>query len=149
NPSGCDVSLFLPTEQAAIAHLTDTAERPRMFAVYNLAGALAGAAGALASALPSRVAHAGGWDVLRDERLSFLIYVVTAVAASIVYARMRTTLPGPAMRTGLHRSRRVVFKLSALFAIDSAGGGFALQSLLVLYLYLRFNLSPAATGATL
>ena len=149
NPSGGDVSLFLPTEQAAIAHLTDAADRPHIFGIYNLAGALAGAAGALASALPSRIAHAGGWDVLRVERLSFLVYVVTALVASMVYAPMRTTLPGPSMQTGLHRSRGVVLKLSALFAIDSAGGGFALQSLLVLYLFLRFDLSPAATGATL
>jgi MFS family permease len=149
NPSGGDVSLFLPTEQAAIAHLTETADRPHVFGVYNLAGALAGAVGALASALPSRIASAGGWNVLRVERLSFLVYVVTALAASTVYARMRASLPGPSMQTGLHRSRRVVFKLSALFAIDSAGGGFALQSLLVLYLFLRFDLSPAATGATL
>jgi predicted MFS family arabinose efflux permease len=53
------------------------------------------------------------------------------------------------VQTGLHKSRAVVIRLSLLFSIDSAGGGFALQSLLVLYLYLRFNLSPAATGATL
>lgn len=149
NPSGGDVSLFLPTEQAAIAHLTEAADRPHVFGIYNLAGALAGAVGALASALPERIAHAGGWNVLHVERLSFLIYVVTALAAFAVYAPMRDTLPGPSVRTGLHKSRRVVFKLSALFAIDSAGGGFALQSLLVLYLFVRFKLSPTATGATL
>jgi len=150
NPSGGDVSLFLPTEQSAIAHLTETAERPGVFAVYNLAGALAGAAGALASALPPRIAKAAGWDVVRVERLSFLIYVVTAVVAALLYRRIRAdSLPMPTARTGLHRSRRVVFRLSALFALDSAGGGFALQSLLVLYLFLRFDLSPAATGATL
>ena len=149
NPSGGDVSLFLPTEQAAMANLTDVAERPHAFAVYNLAGALAGALGALASALPPRVAHAAGWDVLRTERLSFLVYVVTAVAAAAVYRQMRDTLPGPVLHGGLRRSRSVVVRLSMLFALDSAGGGFALQSLLVLYLYLRFDLSPAATGATL
>src|SRR6266480_2983080 len=52
-------------------------------------------------------------------------------------------------RRALHRSRSIVIRLSALFALDSAGGGFAVQSLLVLYLDLRFGLSPAATGATL
>ena len=149
NPSGGDVSLFLPTEQAALAGLTTTPERPRAFGFYNLAGSLAGAAGALASGLPARLAKDAGWSVVRTERLSFLIYVVTAAGAAVIYARMRENLPGPAMRTGLHRSRAIVVRLSILFAIDSAGGGFALQSLLVLYLYLRFHLSPAATGATL
>jgi MFS family permease len=149
NPSGGDVSLFLPTEQAALADLTDVLDRPRRFAIYNLAGALVGAAGALASALPERVAQAQGWNVTRTERLSFLVYVVCAAAAAIVYSRMRGTLPGPALNRGLHKSRSVVIKLSMLFTIDSAGGGFALQSLLVLYLFLRFHLSPVATGATL
>lgn len=149
NPSGGDVSLFLPTEQAALADLTDVLDRPRRFAIYNLAGALVGAAGALASALPERVAQAQGWNVTRTERLSFLVYVVCAAAAAFVYSRMRGTLPGPALNRGLHKSRSVVIKLSMLFTIDSAGGGFALQSLLVLYLFLRFHLSPVATGATL
>jgi MFS family permease len=149
NPSGGDVSLFLPTEQAALADLTDVLDRPRRFAAYNLAGALVGAAGALASALPQRIADAQGWDVTRTERLSFLVYVVSAGGAALVYGRMRGTLPGPSLTRGLHKSRRVVIKLSMLFTIDSAGGGFALQSLLVLYLFLRFHLSPVATGATL
>jgi predicted MFS family arabinose efflux permease len=120
-----------------------------MFGYYNLAGSLAGAAGALASALPPRLAHLAGWSVVRTERLSFLVYVATAAGAALIYAGMRENLPGPTIRTGLHRSRGVVIRLSLLFTIDSAGGGFALQSLLVLYLYLRFHLSPVATGATL
>jgi MFS family permease len=149
NPSGGDVSLFLPTEQAALADLTDAPERPGRFAVYNVAAALSAAAGALASAVPERLAHSLDWSVVRTERLSFLIYVVTAVVAGAVYARMRASLPGPTLRRGLHRSRSVVIKLTLLFTLDSAGGGFALQSLLVLYLYVRFHLSPTATGATL
>ena len=149
NPSGGDVSLFLPTEQAALADLTDGPDRPSRFAVYNVGAALSAAAGALASALPERLANSFGWSVVRTERLSFLVYVATAAIAGVVYSRMRTPLSGPTLRRGLHRSRSVVIKLSLLFTLDSAGGGFALQSLLVLYLFVRFHLSPAATGATL
>jgi len=149
NPSGGDVSLFLPTEQAALAGMTDIPDRPHAFGVYNLAGALAAAAGALASALPARLAQEFGWSVEHTERTSFLLYVVTAIAAAAVYRSTRGTLPGPQLHGGLHKSKRIVVRLSLLFALDSGGGGFALQSLLVLYLYLRFDLSPAATGATL
>src|SRR5439155_4292367 len=138
-----------PTEQPALADLTTVDERPHRFAIYNLGAALTAAAGALASALPQRLAQANGWNVAHAERLSFLVYVVTAGGAAAVYGRMRGSLPGPSLRRGLHRSRTVVIKLSALFALDSAGGGFALQSLLVLYLYVRFHLAPGATGATL
>ena len=149
NPSGGDVSLFLPVEQAVLADLTTVPERPHRFAVYNLGAAFAAAGGALLSALPQRLATANGWDVTHTERLSFLLYVITAVAAGTVYQRMTMTAVGTVPSRGLHRSRSIVIRLSMLFALDSAGGGFAVQSLLVLYLDVRFGLNPAATGATL
>jgi MFS family permease len=149
NPTAGDVSLFLPTEQAALADLTEVPERPHRFAVYNLGAAFAAALGALASALPERLAHSNGWSVVHTERLSFLVYVVTALVAALIYGGMREVLMTGPRRRGLHRSRAVVIKLSMLFTLDSAGGGFAVQSLLVLYLDVRFGLRPAAMGATL
>jgi MFS family permease len=149
NPSGGDVSLFLPMEQAALADLTTEAERPHRFAIYNLGAALAAAAGALASALPRRLATANGWDVVRVERLSFLLYVITAVIAAFIYRGLRTDKPAGDRGRGLHKSRKIVIRLSALFSLDAAGGGFAVNALLVLYLDLRFGLSPAVIGATL
>lgn len=116
--------------------------------MYNVAGTLAGAAGALASVAPEKLARFGGWDVVAVERLSFLVYVVVAVAAAHLYGRMRKVLArGLVPPRGLHRSRAVVIKLSLLFALDAAGGGLVVQSLLVLYLHVRFDLEPAATGA--
>jgi predicted MFS family arabinose efflux permease len=149
NPSGGDVSLFLPTEQAVLADLTDVQERPHRFAVYNLAAAFAAAVGALASPLPERLAHAHGWDVATTERVSFLLYVATAAGAALVYRSLHTNAEVEERRRGLHRSKAIVIRLSALFSLDSAGGGFAVTSLLVLYLDVRFGLSQAATGATL
>ncbi len=149
NPSGGDVSLFLPTEQAVLADLSEGHARTQSFAVYNLAAAFAAALGALASPLPEKLADAQGWDVARVERLSFLVYVVVAVAAALVYRSLRTHAGISAPRGGLHKSRSIVIRLSVLFSLDAAGGGFAVTSLLVLYLSVRFGLSTAATGATL
>jgi MFS family permease len=148
NPTGGDVSLFLPTEQAALADMTTTAERPHRFALYNLGAALTAAVGALVSALPQRLAHAYGWSIVRTERFSFLLYLLTAVGAGLAYSRITKARPAPVSHWGLHRSRSTVIRLSALFSMDSAGGGFVLNSLLVLYLFVRFHLSPGATGAT-
>jgi MFS family permease len=39
-----------------------------------------------------------------------------------------------------------VLRLAALFSIDSFGGGFVVQSLLVLWLFLRFDLSVETAG---
>src|SRR5579863_2180718 len=56
NPSAGDVSLFLPVEQAALAETVTARDFTAIFSRYNVAGALAGAAGALASGLPATVA---------------------------------------------------------------------------------------------
>lgn len=149
NPTGGDVSLFLPTEQTALAHLTTEAERPYRFAIYNLGAGLTVGLGALASALPERLARSFGWNVVVAERLSFLVYIPAAIAAALLYAGMRDMLPGRMLRRGLGNSRAIVVRLAALFTLDSAGSGLALNSLLVLYLYLRFHLSPGATGGAL
>jgi predicted MFS family arabinose efflux permease len=149
NPSNGDVSLFLPMEQSALADLTTEAERPHRFAIYNLGAALTAAAGALASALPHRIATARGWGVATVERYSFLIYVITAAIAALVYRGLRPDKPHADRPSGLHKSRKIVIRLSALFSLDSAGGGFTVNALIVLYLDLRFGLSPAVIGATL
>ena len=43
-------------------------------------------------------------------------------------------------------SRGTVYKLAALFSIDAFAGGFVAQSLLVLWLFQRFDLSLSAAG---
>jgi hypothetical protein len=47
---------------------------------------------------------------------------------------------------GLHKSRGIVLKLSALFALDAFGGGFVMQSLLAYWLHVRFGADPAELG---
>jgi len=56
----------------------------------------------------------------------------------------RATIAGLA---GLDRSRRVVVKLSALFALDSFAGGFVVQSFAAYWFYLRFGVNPGTLGA--
>src|SRR5262249_19639587 len=90
NPSGGDGSLFLPPQEAVMADLTTREERPHRFAVYNVMATFAVAAGALVSPLPDRVADAHGWDVATVERLSFLVYVVAAALAALVYRELRS-----------------------------------------------------------
>src|SRR5262249_26829903 len=47
---------------------------------------------------------------------------------------------------GLHRSRPIVLRLSALFALDAFGGGFILQSILVTWFRIRFGADPDVLG---
>src|SRR5581483_10238614 len=48
--------------------------------------------------------------------------------------------------TGLDRSRQVVAKLSALFALDAFAGGFVVQSFAAYWFFLRFGVEPATLG---
>ena len=47
NPSGGDVSVFLPLEHTVIAHVVADEERTAVFARYSFVGAFFGALGAL------------------------------------------------------------------------------------------------------
>jgi MFS family permease len=150
NPSAGDVSLFLPTEQAALAHTADGAARTMAFARYNLVGSLAGAVGALASGLPAVAADRWGISLLRAERGVFLFYAACAVVAAAVYLRLSPALEVHPARRGRHplaESRAIVLRLATLFSVDSFGGGFVVQSLLVLWLYRRFQLDQRTTAA--
>src|SRR6202035_1260 len=47
---------------------------------------------------------------------------------------------------GIGHSHPIVLKLSGLFALDSFGGGFVVQSFAAYWFYLRFGLTPASLG---
>lgn len=149
NPSAGDVSVFLPMEQTLLAETVAGSDRTRLFAWYNVCATLTGAVGALLSAIPATVATTRGWSRVFAERLGFVAYALIAIPVLAGYFRMSPAETNliTAPRTPLARSRAIVMRLAVLFSLDSFGGGFVVQSLLVLWLYRRFNLSPQATAA--
>ena len=149
NPSSGDVSVFLPTEQALLSAQAGPLQRTALFARYNLGGAFAGALGALASALPALLAHRFEWQLEWLQRLGFLGYALVAVAIAALYINLRPApeAPVPGLRWGLGPSRPVVLRLAALFSLDSFGSGLVVQSLLVLWLFKRFDLDESAAAA--
>ncbi len=151
NPSAGDVSVFLPTEQAFLAGHVEDLDRPRLYAVYNLGAAFAGAFGALASGLPEYLARQGHLSKVDVLRSGFSVYIVVAIAIFVIYRGLRreavATDVAQVTRQPLGESRRTVLELAALFCIDAASGGFVVQSLLVLWLHLRWDLSTADTAA--
>jgi MFS family permease len=151
NPSAGDVSVFLPTEQALLAESSAPEDRTALFARYNLAGGFAGALGALVAGIPGLAASALGWGELAGHRLAFGAYGAAAALLLALYRPLAIgrapARPASARPRPLARSRRVVLGLAALFSLDSFGGGFAVQSLLALWLFERHALSLEATGA--
>ena len=147
NPSGGDVSAFLPVEQSLLPETVPTHERTRLFARYALVAALAGAVGALAAGLPGVLSHHTSLSELDGLRLVFVVYALAGSLILVLYRGLQPRPPAEGTRRGLDRSRAVVYRLAALFSIDAFGGGFAGQSILVLWLALHFHLSTATAGA--
>jgi MFS family permease len=148
NPSAGDVSLFLPVEQAALAQTVSPRDMTAMFSRYNVAGSMAGALGALASAAPIAIAAHLGFARIDGLLAAFAIYCAVAVAAAIAYMGLSADVEtsAPPRASSLVQSRGIVIRLAALFSLDSAGGGFVIQSLLVLWLVRRYHVSVAVAG---
>ena len=148
NPSSGDVSVFVPLEQAMMAHAGPDSERTSRFAAYNVAGALGVALGALSVGLVDPLAAGLGWGRPQVIEAAFVLYGLIGVAVFLLYRRLpEETAEASALRTGLGPSKKRVFQLAALFSLDSFGGGFLVQSLLALWLFDRFGLTLATAGA--
>jgi MFS family permease len=159
SPSGNEVGPFLPIEQAALSQVVPDRDRTDVFAWYTLGGALATAIGALAAGTATQALQRTTTTPLASYRVIVIMYACAGVSLAIIFAALtqaaevprKTGQPGtpPTLNglAGLSRSQAVVFKLSALFALDSFGGGFVIQSLAAYWFYLRFDVEPRTLGA--
>jgi len=148
NPSSGDVSVFLPLEYAQLAGAARANTRTALFARYSLLASLSAAFGALAAALPAWIAAHSDVSLLSAMRLMFVVYAAVGLIVLWLYRR----LPEPHAERGkakiaLGPSRRIIFKLAALFSVDSFAGGLVVSSLMSLWLMQRFGLSLAGAGA--
>jgi MFS family permease len=154
SPSDKEVGPFLSIEQAALSQTIPDEKRTAIFAWYNLVGSLAAAVGALVGGFAcQQLVQAGrtGADVFRPLVVAYCVVgLLLAVAFGSLSDAAESSREGGAdrrsSRLGLHRSRGVIVRLSALFALDAFGGGFILQSIVAYWFYLRFHLDPAALG---
>ncbi|HEY5424067.1 MAG TPA: MFS transporter [Ilumatobacteraceae bacterium] len=144
NPSGSDVSVVQPIEQSLLPLTTSDERRTHTFARYSFFGGALAALGALCAGLPARL----GWPA----ESVFVVYALAGVSMLGVYATMSPQVEmashaSPA--TPLGPSKRIVYQLAALFSLDSFAGGFAVQSLLVLWLLRRHHFTVGKAGVVL
>jgi MFS family permease len=148
NPSSGDVSVFLPLEQSLLSHAARSEQRTALFARYSLVGNLVGALGALAAAIPGVIAQWELLDLKAATQAMFVLYGLSGLVALALYRRLALAgARGDEVRAvPLGPSKRIVIRLAALFSVDAFAGGFAVQSLLALWLFLRFDLSVEVAG---
>jgi MFS family permease len=154
SPSGNEVGPFLPIEQSALSQVLHDSMRTRVFAWYALSGSAATAVGALAGGTVTSALHERGISLLSGYQTIVYGYAAIGLAMLAVFSRLSSAVEAPSehrshteSHLGLHHSGGVVLRLSALFALDSFGGGFVVQSLMAYWFHLRFGIAPGSLGA--
>ena len=155
SPSGNEIGPFLPIEQAALVQTAPGARRTAVFAWYNLAGSVATATGALFGGMLAQGLQGAGMIPLDSYRVVLAGYAAIGVLLAFLFVRLSDAVeadvsptPHPSTRRlGLHHSRRVVLKLSGLFALDAFAGGLVISSIVAYWFTVRFGVGEATLGA--
>ncbi len=153
SPSGNEIGPFLSIEQAGLTQLIPNQRRTYTFAWYNLAGSFATATGALGGGWLAKLLQSSGWSALDSYRTILTGYAVAGgllmLLFSVLSAEVETTgeLKSVRRTLGLHQSRGVVAKLSALFAVDAFAGGLVIQSLMAYWFRVRFGVDEGVLGS--
>jgi len=138
-----EVGPFLSLEQAMVPRTCGSNRRTLAFSIYNFVGYGASAVGAGLSGLAS----VPGPDQLRP---FFLGYLASGLLGAFLYSRLSDrveTENARAKRAVLSpKAKPIVYRLSALFAVDSFGGGFIGGNILSLYFADRFGLKLDTLG---
>ena len=156
SPSGNEVGPFLSIEQAALSHVVGDRTRTEVFAWYTLAGSFATALGALVGGTLSHTLQKTTMSQVNGYRAVVVLYGVLGLVLAFFFTRVSRDAEvspsepreagGLVRLFGIHKSRDVVAKLSALFALDAFAGGFVVQSFAAYWFYLRFGVNPATLG---
>ena len=146
SPTGGDIGPFVSLEQAMLPQAAAPSRRTDAFAVYNLAATLAAALGALFSGLPAFAAPLLGLPRIPFGFL-FASYAGLGLLTLAIYASLSPSLEArnPVGASALSpASRGTVSRLAVLFATDSFGGGFVVQSFVAFWFAIVYGLDPVA-----
>ncbi len=123
SPSGNEVGPFLAIEQAAISQEVTGSRRTHLFALYNLIGSVATAFGALTAGWTVHWSERAGIDATQADRGILIAYAAIGLVLALAFSRLSKGVEPPTQHVnrpngflGLHQSRGIVLKLSALFA---------------------------------
>jgi predicted MFS family arabinose efflux permease len=151
NATGYEIGPFLSIEQAVLAEAGPEWGRNRRFALYNMAGLLATASGALAAAIPELLQERGIAPRASFQGL-FLLYAALGLLSAWMASRLsggieQAASPQAAGKKISPASRKKIARLSLLFGLDAFAGGFVIQSLVAYYFYNRFGVSLTTLSA--
>lgn len=162
NVTGSETGAFLSIEQAILPQTINQEDSKKrkntLYAIYNMAGTFAMSAGVILSGLPLILQHQYGLDQVESIKPLFLLYSVLGLGVVGIYFSLSKKIeiskyddqdlnrPERKSKSEISsllslspKSRKIVGKLSGLFAVDSFAGGFVIQSIVSLWFFIRFG----------
>ncbi|HEY2955759.1 MAG TPA: MFS transporter [Candidatus Eisenbacteria bacterium] len=149
NGMGRDRGAALVIEQAILPTTVPDAERTRAFAWYNVLQDAGHAFGSLLAGAPALLRAGFGLSEIQALRLALLFAALITLAAAALYPRLSPAVEAAdgARRVRLSpESRRTITRISALFTLDSLGGGFLTAALVSFFFFRRFGVDEAVLG---
>ncbi|MEZ5533277.1 MAG: MFS transporter [Steroidobacteraceae bacterium] len=148
NGMGRDRGAALVVEQAALPATTTDRERTMVFAKYNVLQDIGHALGALLAGLPTLLQH-GGVGALPAFRGTAALYALLSLLPVLAYWRLSPGVEAPRVTRAQQVSpdtRRILWRISSLFALDSVAGGFLTTALLSFFFHRRFGVGVETIG---
>ena len=149
NGMGRDRGAALVVEQSVLPATVPDGQRTLAFAQYNVLQDIGHAFGSLLAAAPALLQRFLALDSAAALQHSMLIYAALSMLPIVAYLRLsdRIEVPRQEQAPVSPASRRVLTRISALFAIDAIGGGFLTTALLSYFFYERFGVGVESIGA--
>lgn len=153
SPNDKEIGPFLAVEQASLTQLISDQSRTKFFAWYNLGGSFSSAFGALAGGWLAQILQSNGWSAFESYRFILIGYAIGGLILTILFLELSSRIEIVKQFTqtkktlGLHQSKNIVFKLSALFALDAFAGGLLLQSMMAYWFHVKFGVDAGILGS--
>jgi MFS family permease len=148
NGMGRDRGAALVLEQAVLPATVADAGRTRAFAWYNVVQDAGHASGSLLAGLPAILKPWLGVADLPSLQAMLLLNAALSLLATLIYLRLSPAVEaGRAPRLAVSRETRpILARISALFFVDSLGGGFLTTAALSLIFASRFGVGVGTLG---
>ena len=148
NAMGRDRGAAAVLEQATLPGTVPAERRTLAFAWYAALQDGGHALGSLLAGLPALLVLAFALPDATAARSTLALYPLLLLAGAALYLRLS---PAVEVAPGSRRpvsppTRRILRRISALFAVDGIGGGFLVTTLLSYFFFERFGASPAAVA---
>ena len=154
SPSGNEIGPFLSVEQAGLTQIIPNEKRTSVFAWYNLVGSFATATGALSGGWLAQILQSRGWTALDSYKVVLGGYALGGLILALLFLTVSSAVEVKEQISaetkvvlGLHKSRSIVMRLSALFALDAFAGGFIVQSLIAYWFHVKFGIDAGIIGS--